>query len=67
MCPSCGSKLTNRMSDYGCMTFIMIACGWILLYIPTVIYLYNRYFHGRNTRCLGCGHEWNAPENRRLL
>ena len=63
VCPACGSHHTNKIANLGCMLIFMIMWGWILLFIPTIIYYYYHYFRKPNTRCLDCGHQWYAKVN----
>ena len=64
VCPACGSEFTNKIRNTGCATVFWFLFSLPLFLIPYFIYAFMARYRLPNTKCLGCGHEWNAKVNR---
>ena len=64
VCPSCGCNYTNKLRDTGCATVFWFVASLPFLLIPYFIYAFMARYRLPNTKCLGCGHTWNARVNR---
>lgn len=64
VCPACDSTYSNKIRDTGCATVLWFLISLPFLLIPYFIYALMARYRLPNTKCLGCGHVWNARANR---
>ena len=64
VCPACGCAHTNKLRDTGCASTFWFLVSIPFLLIPYFIYAAAARYRLPNTKCLGCGHTWNAKVNR---
>ncbi|MBE7157467.1 MAG: DUF4339 domain-containing protein [Rhodospirillales bacterium] len=64
VCPACGCTYTNKIRDTGCATVFWFVVSLPFLLIPYYVYYLMARYRYPNTKCLGCGHTWNAKANR---
>ncbi len=65
VCPACGCAHTNKIRDTGCANVLWFLVSLPFLLVPWIVYVFVAEYRLPNTKCLGCGHIWNAKVNRK--